>query len=75
MCLKSLLEAVRHHTPACTANRPAGEPSRNWEGLFRIVRDRDVAPEAYRDVFTAVLKRPSRFLLGPAVVPLFADAG
>jgi hypothetical protein len=28
-------------------------------GLFRIVRDRDVAPEAYRDVFTAVLKRPA----------------
>jgi hypothetical protein len=28
-------------------------------GLLRIVRDRDVAPEAYRDVFTAVLRRPS----------------
>jgi hypothetical protein len=28
-------------------------------GLLRIVRDRDVAPEAYRDVFTAVLRRPT----------------
>ncbi len=33
--------------------RSRGEP------VFRIVRDRDVAPEAYRDVFTAVLKTGS----------------
>jgi hypothetical protein len=75
MWLKSLLAAVRHHTPAYASSRSAGAPSRNREGLFRIVRDRDVALEAYRDVFTAVLKRPSRFLLGPVAVPLIADAG
>jgi hypothetical protein len=39
---------------------------RRWErrlergGLFRIVRNRDVAPEAYKEVFTAFLKRPPR---------------
>jgi hypothetical protein len=75
MLVNSTPKAIKHHTPAPGFHWPAGVPSRGWEGLFRIVRDRDVAPEAYRDVFTAVLKRPSRLLLGPAVVPLRADAG
>ena len=35
---------------------------RAWSrvGVFGIVRDRDVAPEAYTDVFTAVPKTPTR---------------
>jgi len=39
------------------------------------VRDRDVALEAYRDVFTAVLKSPSRLLPRAPAERLDAYAG